>query len=147
MGENFANMFLRAWDFRIALVTFPKGSQLFARSDEEGMRITVDGLRLLAPLAEQAGVNLVLELLNSKVDHVGYQADRAAGPNLTATAPGATATRWVMRPHSPISSSASRIAVAGQPPTRVATSINTCMANALSPSRMTLAAWSSAIQR
>lgn len=34
-----------------------------------------EGLAKLAPLAEQAGVNLVLELLNSKVDHADYQCD------------------------------------------------------------------------
>ncbi len=32
-------------------------------------------LRAAAPHAENAGVNLVLELLNSRVDHPGYQAD------------------------------------------------------------------------
>lgn len=44
--------------------------------DERGLDITVEGLRRLAPLAEQAGVTLVLELLNSKVDHPDYQCDR-----------------------------------------------------------------------
>ncbi len=48
------------------------------QSDDEGAKITAEGLRRLAPLAESAGVTLLLELLNSKVDHPDYQADRTA---------------------------------------------------------------------
>jgi hydroxypyruvate isomerase len=44
--------------------------------DEKGIENTVAGLTRLAPFAEEAGVTLVLELLNSKVDHPDYQADR-----------------------------------------------------------------------
>lgn len=44
-------------------------------SDEEGMTNTIAGLRKAAPLAEAAGVTLVLEVLNSKVDHLDYQCD------------------------------------------------------------------------
>jgi len=47
-------------------------------SDERGAEITTEGLRRIAPLAEQAGVTLVLELLNSKKDHADYQADHTA---------------------------------------------------------------------
>jgi hydroxypyruvate isomerase len=46
--------------------------------DEAGVKNTVDGLRRLAPLAEANGVNLVLELLNSKVDHHDYMCDHTA---------------------------------------------------------------------
>jgi hydroxypyruvate isomerase len=45
------------------------------RGDDEGLDRTADGLALLAPLAEREGVTLILELLNSKVDHPDYQAD------------------------------------------------------------------------
>jgi hydroxypyruvate isomerase len=45
-------------------------------SDEEGLENTALGLRRVAPLAEAAGVTLVMELLNSKVDHKDYQCDR-----------------------------------------------------------------------
>jgi hydroxypyruvate isomerase len=44
-------------------------------NDDEGAAITAEGLRHLAPLAERAGVTLVLELLNSRVDHPDYQCD------------------------------------------------------------------------
>ncbi|GAC1402599.1 MAG: TIM barrel protein [Chloroflexota bacterium] len=46
--------------------------------DEAGAEITAEGLRRLAPMAEDAGVTLVVELLNSKVDHPDYQCDRTA---------------------------------------------------------------------
>ena len=47
-------------------------------SDEEGALNTVEGLRRVAPLAEAQGVTLVMELLNSKVDHSDYQCDHTA---------------------------------------------------------------------
>jgi len=47
-------------------------------ADGVGAEITADGLRRVARAAEDAGVNLVLELLNSKVDHPDYQCDHAA---------------------------------------------------------------------
>jgi hydroxypyruvate isomerase len=43
--------------------------------DGEGAAITAEGLRSIAPLAEELGITLTLELLNSKVDHPDYQAD------------------------------------------------------------------------
>ncbi|HEY0792794.1 MAG TPA: TIM barrel protein [Chthoniobacterales bacterium] len=43
--------------------------------DAQGAEVTAEGLARVAAAAEAAGVNLVLELLNSKVDHPGYQAD------------------------------------------------------------------------
>ena len=46
--------------------------------DAAGADATVAGLARVAPAAEAAGVTLLLELLNSKVDHPGYQADRSA---------------------------------------------------------------------
>jgi hydroxypyruvate isomerase len=46
--------------------------------DATGLEVTAEGLRRVAPAAEEAGVTLVLELLNSKVDHPDYQADRTA---------------------------------------------------------------------
>ena len=44
-------------------------------SDEEGAEITTECLKSIAPEAEKAGVTLILELLNSKVDHADYQCD------------------------------------------------------------------------
>jgi hydroxypyruvate isomerase len=46
--------------------------------DETGAANTAEGLKRLAPHAERAGVTLILELLNSKVDHKDYQCDHTA---------------------------------------------------------------------
>ena len=46
--------------------------------DRLGAEITAEGLARVASVAEEAGVTLVLELLNSKVDHPDYQGDRTA---------------------------------------------------------------------
>jgi len=47
-------------------------------SDQEGAKNCVEGLKKLAPIAEAHGVTVLLELLNSKVDHGDYQFDRMA---------------------------------------------------------------------
>ena len=47
-------------------------------SDAEGMRNTIIGLKRMKPLMEDHGIQLCLELLNSKVDHPGYMADHTA---------------------------------------------------------------------
>ncbi len=44
--------------------------------DAEGLRNCAKGLKRLTSLAEQLGVTLVMELLNSKVDHKDYMCDR-----------------------------------------------------------------------
>jgi len=47
-------------------------------SEMEAVEAVADGLRRVAPYAEEKGVNLNLELLNSKVNHPGYQCDHTA---------------------------------------------------------------------
>jgi hydroxypyruvate isomerase len=47
-------------------------------SDAEGLANCVKGVKRLAKLAEEKKVNLVMELLNSKVDHHDYQCDHTA---------------------------------------------------------------------
>ena len=54
------------------------GNRNPGQSDEEARETTAAGLRRVAKIAEKAGVNLNLELLNSKVDHPGYQCDHTA---------------------------------------------------------------------
>ena len=46
--------------------------------DETGWNNCAEGLKQLTPLAEKYGVTLVMELLNSKVDHKDYQCDKTA---------------------------------------------------------------------
>ena len=48
------------------------------QSDDEGREICARGLAPLVPVAEQHGVTLCMELLNSKVDHHDYQCDHTA---------------------------------------------------------------------
>jgi hydroxypyruvate isomerase len=48
------------------------------QSELEAIAATADGLARIAPYAEEKGVNLNLELLNSKVDHPGYQCDHTS---------------------------------------------------------------------
>lgn len=47
-------------------------------SEEEGAANCIEGLAQIAPEAEAAGVTLIMELLNSKVDHKDYQCDHTA---------------------------------------------------------------------
>ncbi|MCR5889883.1 TIM barrel protein [Hymenobacter sp. J193] len=48
------------------------------KTDEQGWANCVTGLKPLLKLAEQHNVVLVMELLNSKIDHKDYQCDRTA---------------------------------------------------------------------
>jgi hydroxypyruvate isomerase len=48
------------------------------KDDETGLKNCVDGLKQVLPLAEKHGVVLVMELLNSKVNHKDYQCDHTA---------------------------------------------------------------------
>ncbi|WP_043582404.1 hydroxypyruvate isomerase family protein [Geminisphaera colitermitum] len=47
-------------------------------SDAGGLAVAAETLSRIAPEAEKAGVTLAVELLNSRVDHAGYQCDRTA---------------------------------------------------------------------
>ncbi len=61
------------WDIP-ALIVFSGNRE--GLPDDKGMEITAEGLQRVAKAAEDAGVTLVLELLNSKVNHPDYQCDR-----------------------------------------------------------------------
>jgi hydroxypyruvate isomerase len=54
------------------------GNRQADQTEEDAMEAVADGLRRVAPYAEEKGVNLNLELLNSKVDHPGYQCDHTS---------------------------------------------------------------------
>ncbi len=45
------------------------------QSEIEAIAAVADGLARIAPYAEEKGINLNIELLNSKIDHAGYQCD------------------------------------------------------------------------
>jgi len=48
------------------------------QSDAEGLAICTEGFRQLTAVAEETGVTLCLELLNSRIDHPDYQCNRTA---------------------------------------------------------------------
>jgi hydroxypyruvate isomerase len=48
------------------------------QSEAEAILACADGLARIAPYAEEKGINLNVELLNSKIDHPGYQCDHTA---------------------------------------------------------------------
>ncbi|RED22711.1 hydroxypyruvate isomerase [Flavobacterium cutihirudinis] len=48
------------------------------KTDEEGWNNCVIGLQKLIPLAEKHKITLVMELLNSKIDHKDYQCDKTS---------------------------------------------------------------------
>jgi len=54
------------------------GNRLPYVDESQAIEAAADGLRLVAEYAEKKGVTLNLELLNSKVDHAGYQCDHTA---------------------------------------------------------------------
>jgi len=58
------------------VVCFPGSRE--GQADEEGLEICTEGLRKVMPAAEKARVTLVMELLNSKVNHPDYQCDHTA---------------------------------------------------------------------
>jgi len=54
------------------------GNRYPGLTDEEGIDIVAEGLSRVKDAAEKAGINLNLELLNSKVNHPDYQCDHTA---------------------------------------------------------------------
>ena len=54
------------------------GNRQQGQTDADATDAAVQGLRRIAPYAERKGVNVNMELLNSKVDHIGYQCDHTA---------------------------------------------------------------------
>jgi hydroxypyruvate isomerase len=54
------------------------GNRVAGIDDSAAIANCIGGLSRIAPLAEKHGVTVCVELLNSKVDHAGYQGDRTA---------------------------------------------------------------------
>jgi hydroxypyruvate isomerase len=48
------------------------------RDDQAAIEACITGLAKIAPLAEKTGVNVCVELLNSRINHPGYQGDHTA---------------------------------------------------------------------
>jgi hydroxypyruvate isomerase len=54
------------------------GNRVSGIDDQTAIANCVAGLARIAPLAEKHGVTICMELLNSKIDHPGYQGDHTA---------------------------------------------------------------------
>jgi hydroxypyruvate isomerase len=71
-----ANIELAAAEKVPNVITFSGNRR--GKSDAEGMDNCYEILKKVAPIAEDKGVTIVMELLNSKVDHPDYQCDKSA---------------------------------------------------------------------
>jgi hydroxypyruvate isomerase len=67
----------KARDWEIPMLICFSGNRHGA-SDEVGLEQCAKTLARVAPKAAEAGVTLMVELLNSKIDHAGYQCDHSA---------------------------------------------------------------------
>src|ERR1700761_6596041 len=67
-----------AAEARVPNVIAMFGNRVAGIDDSAAIANCVTGLAQIAPLAEQHGVTVCVELLNSKVDHAGYQGDHTA---------------------------------------------------------------------
>ena len=75
LQEQYKDLIIKAGDRNIPFVICFSGSQRNL-SDEEGLSNCAMGLEPLVKLAEEKGVVLIMELLNSKVNHPDYQCDK-----------------------------------------------------------------------
>ena len=67
-----------AQEYQIPNLIVFSGNRRADLTDADGIRNTAQGLCRVAQAAEDAGVTLAMELLNSKIDHPGYQCDCTA---------------------------------------------------------------------
>ncbi len=72
--SNYEALIMKAADFGIDKVIVFSGNR-DGMTDQVGLENCANGLKGLVKHAEKAGVTLVMELLNSKLDHRGYQCD------------------------------------------------------------------------
>ena len=72
--DNYARLIPKAADAGLKNVICFSGNR-HGLSDEEGLENCAKGLDRVAKLAQKHGVTIVMELLNSKVDHADYQCD------------------------------------------------------------------------
>jgi len=74
--KNFEEKIPRAAKLKVPNVITFFGNRREGLSDAEAIANCVDGLNRVKKIGEDAGVTICVELLNSKVDHKGYQGDR-----------------------------------------------------------------------
>ncbi len=74
LHENYANLIPKAADLGLKNIICFSGNRN-GLSDEAGLENCAKGLDPIVKLAQKHGVYIVMELLNSKVDHHDYQCD------------------------------------------------------------------------
>ena len=74
--KNFEEKIPRAAQMKVPNVITFFGNRREGLSDAEAIANCVEGLNRVKKIGEDAGVTICVELLNSKVDHKGYQGDR-----------------------------------------------------------------------
>jgi hydroxypyruvate isomerase len=74
--KNFEEKIPRAAKMKVPNVITFFGNRREGLSDAEAIANCVEGLNRVKKIGEDAGVTICVELLNSKVDHKGYQGDR-----------------------------------------------------------------------
>lgn len=72
--DNYASLIPKAAEAGITNVICFSGNRN-GLSDEKGIENCATGLKKVVKIAEKHGVTLIMELLNSKVDHADYQCD------------------------------------------------------------------------
>lgn len=73
--EKYMDLIPKAADNGIKNIICFSGNRTSEISDKEGLEHCAKGLESIVKTAENAGVYVVMELLNSKVDHKGYMCD------------------------------------------------------------------------
>lgn len=61
--------------YNVTGLTLLSGHRSPGVSEEESIQICAEGLKQIVPYAEKGGINLNIEVLNSKIDHPGYLCD------------------------------------------------------------------------
>ncbi len=73
--DELMQSFELAEEYDVPSILCLSGNRYEGVSDLEGAEITAEILARVAPVAEEKGINLCMELLNSKVNHPGYMCD------------------------------------------------------------------------
>ena len=89
--EILANIDLAVANNIPSLICFSGNAE--GKSSEEGLANCVEGLRRVTAVAEEKGIILSMELLNSRVNHPDYQCDRTAWGVAMCRAVGSTSVK------------------------------------------------------
>lgn len=75
LQDKYSEVIEKAANLNVENLVCFSGNRREGLSEQQGQEFCAKGLEPLVKLAEERGVTLQMELLNSKVDHAGYQCD------------------------------------------------------------------------